>query len=705
MKKVILLVMLQVFALSVLCAANLEALPNDSTTDKDIQLDSVSVVADNITHYADRDVVFITRSMRKGKHNTAQLLSAIPGIDCNYSDNELSYYGRKNILLLVDSIEKPDGYIKELNHIRFNKVEVIPNPSGKYANYDAVINLKTKPDYEGYEGNINTLNGIIPTNGNGTGKNYPANYSSASFTYTKNKWNIVGSYDYKFTQSENTRIEKTSENHVNGLSETFVDPSVSKYFRIHNAYAAADYQINKNHSLSLSYKFSTDASDDYTRDTDLRSWLDSGLQDTVGLRQKSSINSRRHTVGFYYRGKSGVWRYTYDLNYINDGWHYTQNYDQTSGYSNRNLHCNYMNYVWSKAEVNRNFFDNKFCVSAGYNFTLKDYTQRNRQDNSLLSDNKYVRNELWTWMSYRFNSDMDLNFSASIENIHTTSFNYKDDNLVYKLSGKFFRRWNKQFWTRVNYSANVTRPDLSQVTDYGYFADSLTWKAGNPALKTQVYHTAKIHLDFFNLFNIETGCDFSNNYFSTIIEEGEGTLPSGVYGRYLSYVPQNTKFRAYWTTIYASKRIKNFSCVAFAHYLNVHASYHTYSNTSCGWRGQLMAQYYLERNNITTQLYYAVCNGYGATAQIWEEEKRDCFILYVGKYFSKQNLNIAVRYISPHIFMSGKDIQRTNSEAKTTSIIKDIDRNNAHAIEITLSYRIQGGKSVRQYNREMQNEK
>jgi hypothetical protein len=55
--------------------------------------------------------------------------------------------------------------------------------------------------------------------------------------------------------------------------------------------------------------------------------------------------------------------------------------------------------------------------------------------------------------------------------------------------------------------------------------------------------------------------------------------------------------------------------------------------------------------------------------------------------------------------MSGKDIQRTNSEAKTTSIIKDIDRNNAHAIEITLSYRIQGGKSVRQYNREMQSEK
>ena len=69
-------------------------------------------------HHADRDVVRITRAMRKGARNTAQMLGNIPGIDCDYSNNELTYYGSKNILILVDSIEKSPEYIKELHHLR-----------------------------------------------------------------------------------------------------------------------------------------------------------------------------------------------------------------------------------------------------------------------------------------------------------------------------------------------------------------------------------------------------------------------------------------------------------------------------------------------------------------------------------------------------------------------------------------------------------
>lgn len=86
--------------------------------------------ADNITHYADRDVVYITRSMRKGARNTAQMLGNIPGIDCNRADNKLTYYGSSNILILVDSVEKSANYVKELHHLRYDKVDVIPHPMG-----------------------------------------------------------------------------------------------------------------------------------------------------------------------------------------------------------------------------------------------------------------------------------------------------------------------------------------------------------------------------------------------------------------------------------------------------------------------------------------------------------------------------------------------------------------------------------------------
>ena len=124
--------------------------PTDSTVQKAMRLNTVTVTASNIVHYADRDVVLITREMRKQAANTAQLLGTLPGIDCDYSDNSLSYYGSKNIIILVDSLRKPADYIKELHHLRFDRVEIIPNPDGEYSHYDLLINLHTKEDYEGF---------------------------------------------------------------------------------------------------------------------------------------------------------------------------------------------------------------------------------------------------------------------------------------------------------------------------------------------------------------------------------------------------------------------------------------------------------------------------------------------------------------------------------------------------------------------------
>lgn len=162
------------------------------------KLPTVTVEASNITHYADRDVVHITRSMRKGARNTAQMLGNIPGIDCNYANNALTYYGSSNILILVDSLEKSADYVKELHHLRFSKVDVVPNPTGKYANYDVLINLHTKPDYTGYEGNVFQQMSVRPNEDNGKNKKFSGDYSSASFTYTKNKWNFIGRYNFRF---------------------------------------------------------------------------------------------------------------------------------------------------------------------------------------------------------------------------------------------------------------------------------------------------------------------------------------------------------------------------------------------------------------------------------------------------------------------------------------------------------------------------
>lgn len=670
-------------------------------------LDSVVVTGDNTTHYADRDVVRITRAMRKGARNTAQMLGNIPGIDCDYSNNELTYYGSKNILILVDSVEKSSAYIKELHHLRFDKVDVVPNPTGKYANYDVLINLHTKPDYEGYEGNAFEQVSVLPTDGNGKDKHLTGNYTSASFTYTKNKWNFVGRYNFKYQQIERNNItEAVSNNLVNNLQETMLTPHGSKnFYRIHNAYAAVDYQINKNHSVSASYNYSPDATDTYSHRSTGRWWTESGRRDTISANQISRVNSTRHTLGLYYRGRSGAWNYTYDFNYINDGWTSDKDYTQSTGYTTHYPHKSHMDYVWTKSEVNRRFLNNKLYVSAGYNFTWKDYEQKDRQTGDMLSENTYLRNEFWTWLSYRINDGTDINFSASAENVHTKSRSYEDDNMVYKLSGMFYHKWNKWLWTRFNYWCNITHPQLDQVTEYGYFSDSLTYRRGNPALRTQVYHSTRLWLDFFKTFNIQAGYNYSPNMFATVIEPGEGPLSTGEYGTFITYMPQNTTYREFWTSFYIYKRIKAFTLSASVKYQLKEAEYEKYKNSNDGFSGGFNARYYNDKRFLTLQLGYTLGNSYGASVQGWSTSKMDYLVFYAGKDFFKQRMNISIQYVFPRIFCDGYSRLSVHSDAMTGCRITNNYKSMEHSIMFTMAYRFNGGKSVRQYNREMSGER
>ena len=122
---------------------------NDST-DWSIELKEVAVETSSIRTEGDKTTAFITKEMRRGAHNTAQMLGNIRGLIWNAVDNSVEYNNSHNIIVLVDSLEKGYGYVMKLHHMRFEKVEIIDHPHGKYEGYDALINLITKKNYEGY---------------------------------------------------------------------------------------------------------------------------------------------------------------------------------------------------------------------------------------------------------------------------------------------------------------------------------------------------------------------------------------------------------------------------------------------------------------------------------------------------------------------------------------------------------------------------
>ena len=64
-----------------------------------------------------------------------------------------------------------------------------------------------------------------------------------------------------------------------------------------------------------------------------------------------------------------------------------------------------------------------------------------------------------------------------------------------------------------------------------------------------------------------------------------------------------------------------------------------------------------------------------------------------------------MNYFLPICFSSGRDWEKENSSILNHSIYIDQYKRNRNRLDFTIVYRFQGGKSVRQYNRDTSNEK
>ena len=154
-------------------------------------LPELTVRSRTVTHMGNTDMYLVTKEMRDGAHVAGDLLGKIPGIFYNPLDQSMSYLGSPNIKVLVDSLERDEQYIKRLNPDRFVRISVTNYPAGKYAGYDAVVNLTTKKAYVGYDGTVLAEMNLSPGNNNGRGNHLSIMRDILEVTYTRDKWNFA----------------------------------------------------------------------------------------------------------------------------------------------------------------------------------------------------------------------------------------------------------------------------------------------------------------------------------------------------------------------------------------------------------------------------------------------------------------------------------------------------------------------------------
>ncbi len=677
-------------------SAQVNGLKTDSILWADT-LRAVTIVGSNVTNYADRDVIRITKDMRRGAGNSAQLVGKIQGFDCDIINNELRYYGSKNILLAVDSVPKMAEYIKELQHVRFDKVEVIHSPSGKWAEYDVVINFHTRPDYEGYEGSLTDNGRVLPNDGNGKGKSLADNTTGGQFTWTKNKWNFAMRYNFNFNQGEYNETTSLADYKTLGIAEQTIKPSTETLHNItHNLFTAVDYQISKDHRVSLTYTLKKHNADNSVVEQKGRAWTASERSETLNSLRADDVESQRHTLGLYYGGNVKGWGLFYDFNYINNLNESDYRYVQNDDFRIDNDFADKMNYVWSNIGFNKRF--DRYYLTASHSFTYKGYERKNRLTNIRLSENNYYRNQLTVWMSYRFSHDTELTLGARLAHVHANSMQEDNFDNNAALSSTLFHRFNKQTWLRINYWYDAVNPELNQIVNEGYFTDSLRYHAGNPQLLTSVTQRGRIWLNCFGMLGLQAGFNYAPKQFADIIYPYSIGTPQGITNDYIAERTENAKYRELWYAVNLSRKVGDFNLNAFVKYQNMCAEYGNDKADNDGFSGYATLRHYCKPLSLTTEIGYHYNAYYGVSPQGYEKREMDFFRLSVSKDWLRDGRLSCTLQFQPAIhFTHMKYSTLTDSPILYSRTVQGILESNRNVLRFSLAYRFAGGKSVRKY--------
>lgn len=459
-----------------------------------IGLDEVVVTASTTQHKLNGDEYLVTGNMRERSGNVSELLNLLPGVKVNRMNNSLSVENKNNVILLVNGKQYSADYIKSISLDRVIRINVIKNPSGRYTSegYDAVIDLKVR-DYDGLDLSVSNFS-IMNFQNNGKDK-VMMEQPLASFSYTRNKISVFGSYIYGLskwnTPYENLfKIEDGYQ--MNGIG-------IEKYKYYGNvANLGLNYRITDNHELSVELDYrkeNTNSNLSLTdRETDQnQSVINDDIKPTYG----SSI---------FYKGQIGD-----KLNVYSE---LAYSCLKSKG-SNRLIDDNQSKD--NNTNIDENKHDIKYTLETelktsdllsfkfGYQLGWKRYESMNGFEYN------NTRNKLWAYLNYTPLKvfSMEIGGVFEVERIsQTNTNNYYRFLPCLKLNYKPTDNVN----LNLSYTTNGNYPTLTMLNPVKTSLHNGIFQQGNPSLKSTVSHTIALEDRFFEIFSVNLQFEYLKNH-------------------------------------------------------------------------------------------------------------------------------------------------------------------------------------------------
>jgi len=649
--------------------------------------------ADNLI---DRDVQIVTDKMKAGASNTRDVLDKLPGVDYDRYSNAIKVDNDARVIILVDGMEKDQDYIKNLSPDRLKKIEVIRDPSGRYAleGYSAVINVILKKNYQGIELLINNES-MVDADANNLKKTLIVNNTSGTFNYTYNKLNIYTKYDGNYSNFALPSYSgKAFDNGI--VSENNIPSDMPLNTDVkqlnHNYTLGADYFINPRHTLSYEGHLSGQpASQNVTTVA-----LDNNIFYTGALiknfssisKSVTDIQSSYNTL--FYQGildeKNTV---TSNFSFSDNKSTYTNEYIENTPYKRLENGVNSKIGTRFYAEITHTFSP-RTNIQGGYGHTWeKQHNRFSIFDAESTFDYSDRRHKFYSYFSQQIGKKTGLKLGCAAETSNPKTPTHEKFYFIFLPYADLKYDLSAMLSVKLKYRAASAYPAIEQTNPFTYVIDQQSVKTGNPELRPEVTHKISLQSNILGgLANIEPYYHFSNNYIADAGHLINDSLFEYTYsnaGYYKNYGLQANITIPFGKTLFLQNTLDIYnSSIIHNHLLNSIKGYKlseqlVYVNESTGFVAGLQYQKNLQKY---------------ITAQGYNKGDNDFWISFVQKPFLKQKLNLTLIYFLPINwgvdFVQGSYIHTTNyteSRWNDISFLKNI-------VMLQASYRFNKGKTI-----------
>lgn len=608
-----------------------------------ISLGEAVVALENVRHKLDKESYLVTSQMAEGVASAEELLNKVPGVYLDRLSDAIKVNNQKDVLLLVNGVQQPAAYIRNLPPERIHSIEIIRELSGRFVSdgYSSIVNLKLNENYKGYDMYLSSF----------SGRSLSSETTAGVVIFTKPSFGISYAHpDYSFfanyfADGERQKLLLAKDLSYNSFVLESRNPSKSKPKDIYDADKGAfafgfNRILSPNHSIGFQSEMTSDKENSSQMHALQRTETESQIQRSMKDSVSDNASAKAFVGTIFYEGKwTSRLRLYADFSYN----HYSNDISNVyvltdiQPYVSGNDYNEYKNHTLLNVET-QYLLSPTFSVSGGYSNSWRKYASNSSQGVGFL-DYREFRNKYFCYLSIYPSSAMQFKIGAAIEEVNSYNREVKIDyNRILPYAQLNFNL-SKAANLNASYSTSQYYPSLYQLSPMSLVIDNYLSQTGNGELKSAVTHTAAIRLSLWNRLSICPMFNYTKDDISELYLEKE-------YKLYRTFTNLDT--REYRMQATFEQAIGN--CFRWS---NSATLYRTEAlttepkNRAEGWLVDSRISYYSPEKAFGFQVEYHRNMKKQVLSQGYRMIDKDNWLIGVNKEFLGKRISLALNYIPP----------------------------------------------------------